>query len=584
MPGLRPRARSAARPLPPVRLAYPSGTGRGGRGPGAGDACPMLTDPAVRTLAPSVRRDFSRIRAIVIDENNAARKVMRDLLSGMGIGQVQQSTDPVRAIRQIEQDRFGLVLCEWRFQSPVSGGQVLEYLRTRRLLAPGAAFVLISSDASRPMLAVAQEWQPDGFILKPLTPAALTPRIEQALRRRAEFAAVHEASDRQDHEAVLQRLATLVAHAGAPTLEAMRWQVQALLALGRFDEARGVCEQALIVKDGLAWAELGLARIHRSNGKLETACERARAILRANPYFGGAYDLLIEIHQERGEAAEAVMLAQTALRQLATAKRARTLGEVAYAHGELEVAEQTYADLVRRNSASLTRSGIDVGMLGQVLVAQGAPDRALQLLSDSQSDLNGDVSSQALAASVAAQAHSARGDSTAATTSARRALQLAGSSVPDERVSLLVAQGAFTAGLRGEAEALLMRTMRDGRSTSPLARSVMAKVGMTAQVSDPEAAQARAKAMIEDGAPVAKDVEDALAALRAARFDEAVTRADRALQRLPKNPLVLMTAVQAHLLRMRAHGYDPDTARLVRRCLVEIDRQIPGDERVFPFQ
>jgi len=544
----------------------------------------MLTDPSVRTLAPPVRRDFSRIRAIVIDENNAARKVMRDHLAGMGIGQVQQSNDPVRAIKQIEQERFGLVLCEWRFQSPVNGGQVLEYLRTRRLLAPGAAFVLVSSEASRPMLAAAQEWQPDGFILKPLTPAALTPRIEQALRRRAEFASVHEAADRKDHAAVLQRLAGVMAQTGAPTLETLRWQAQSLLELERFDEARTVCEQALIVKEGLAWAELGLARIDRANGRLDTACERARSIVRANPYFGGAYDLLIDIHQERGESVEAVAVAQTALKQLATAQRARTLGEVAYAHGELEVAEQTYTDLVRRNSASPTRSGLDVGMLGQVLVAQGESERALQLLTDAQSDLNGDVSSQALAASVAAQAHSARGDSAAAETSARRALELAGSVAPNERVSLLVAQGAFKAGLRGEAEALLMQTMRDGRAPSPLARNVMTQVGMTEQSLDPAAAAERAKAVTADGTPVAKDIEDALAALHTARFDDAVTHAERALQRLPKNPMVLMTTVQAHLLRMRARGYDADTARLVRKCLVEIDRQIPGEDRVFPFQ
>lgn len=545
----------------------------------------QFVDPTTRTLAVPPRRDFSRVRAIVIDENNAARKVMRDLLTGMGIGQVLQSTDPLRAIKQIEQERFGLVLCEWRFHSPVNGGQVLEYLRTRKLLAPGAAFVLVSSEASRPMLAAAQEWSPDGFILKPLTPAALTPRIEAALRRRGEFAGIHEAGDRKDWAAVLTRLERVVAHAGGPTLETMRWQAQALLELGRHGEAASVCRQALSLKEPLAWAELALARIDRAAGRVDGAIERARAIVRVNPFFGGAYDLMIEIHQERGEAAEATAVAQAALKQLATAQRARTLGEVAYASGELELAEQTYADLVRRNSASPTRSGLDVGMLGQVLVAQGEADKALQLLTDAQGELAGDVHSQAVAASVAAQAHSARGDSDAAEASARRALELAGS-VPetDEKVALLVAQGAFSAGLRNEAEALVAQAVKDTRAPSPFAQKVLGDVGLAPAALAPEAIAERAKAVAADGTPAADDIAHALEHLHAARFDDAVQCADRARAKLPENPMVLMTTVQAHLLRMRARGYDAAAARLVRKCLVEIDRQIPGDERVFPFK
>jgi tetratricopeptide (TPR) repeat protein len=542
-------------------------------------------DLTTRPSAVPPRRDFSRVRALVIDENNAARKVMRDLLSGMGIGQVLQSTDPVRAIRQIEQERFGLVLCEWRFHSPVNGGQVLEYLRTRRLLAPGAAFVLVSSEASRPMLAAAQEWSPDGFILKPLTPAALTPRIEGALRRRAEFAGIHEAADRGDWSAVLVRLEKVVAHAGGPTIETLRWQVQALLELARHDEAVAACRQALAMKDGLPWAELGLARVDRAAGRIDGAFERARAITRTNPYFGGAYDLMIAIHQERGEAAEATAVAQAALKQLATAQRARTLGEVAYAAGELELAEQTYADLVRRNSASPTRSGLDVGMLGQVLVAQGEAGKALQLLNDAQGELAGDVQSQAVAASVAAQAHVARGDAEAAEASARRAIELAGTQpAVDEKVALLVAQGAFRAGLRGEGEALVAQAVKNPAAPTPFALKVMGDVGIAPAVLDPKANAERARTVAATDTPVADDIQQALAHLHAARFDDAVRCADTAREKLPGNPMVLVTTVQAHLLRMRARGYDLDSARLVRKCLVEIDRQIPGDDRVFPFK
>lgn len=575
----RPSGRRSAEAIRPASRAAAA------RAPRRPSVRMSLHDLPTRPLAAPPRRDLSRVRALVIDENNAARKVMRDLLTGMGIGQVLQSTDPVRAIRQIEQDRFGLVLCEWRFHSPVSGGQVLEYLRTRRLLAPAAAFVLVSSEANRAMLAAAQEWSPDGFILKPLTPASLTPRIEAALRRRAEFAGIHEAADRSDWATVLTRLDQVVAQSGGPTLETLRWQAQALLELERHAEAAAVCRHALSIKPGLAWAELGLARIDRAAGRIDGAFERARTIARANPYFGGAYDLMIAIHQERGEIAEATAVAQLALKQLATAQRARTLGEVAYAAGELELAEQTYADLVRRNGASPTRNGLDLGMLGQVLVAQGEPEKALQLLADSQGELAGDLQSQAMAASVAAQAHVARGDTGAAESSARRALELAGATEGlNDKVALLVAQGAFRAGLRGEGEALLAQAVKDRAAPDPFARKVLGDVGLAPTAPDPQADAERARTISAGDTPVSEQIQQAYSHLHAARFDDAVRCADLARAKLPENPMVLMTTVQAHLLRMRARGYDVDSARLVRRCLVEIDRQIAGEDRVFPFQ
>jgi hypothetical protein len=80
---------------------------------------------------------------------------------------------------------------------------------------------------------------------------------------------------------------------------------------------------------------------------------------------------------------------------------------------------------------------------------------------------------------------------------------------------------------------------------------------------------------------VSADLDAALDALHQARFDEALGHVERARRRLPANPLVLMTAVQVYMLSMHARGFDPDTAREVRRCLGEVDRQIPGSQRVF---
>jgi CheY-like chemotaxis protein len=426
--------------------------------------------------------DPSRVRALVVDENAASRLAMKELLGASGVTQVQQAADPIRAIRMLEAEPFGLVLCEAKFRIQMDGLQVLEYVRTRRLLAPSAAFVLVSAEADRSLVAAAREWQPDGFVLKPLTAASLAPRIEQALRRRALFAPLHEAADRGDAQALLARAARIAARLpGGPTLELMRWQVQAMLDLGRWESARELAERALALRDDLPWAELAIAHAEYADGLADSAAERLRGLIRVHPLFGGAYDLLIEILQRQGRTAKALVIAQAALEQIASSRRTRTLGELAFAHGELELAEKCYTDLIRKTSASLTRSALDVGLLGQVFVGQGETDKALRLVAGADDDTAADAQSQALAASVQAQAHAALGDEEAAAAAARRALSIAEREPASETVALLVARGAFSAGLREEAESLVRRTViehaRHG-ATGALARKVLDDAGI----------------------------------------------------------------------------------------------------------
>ena len=103
--------------------------------PAAREARKMSVTMPVRPSALPTRAN-ANVRALVVDEHSASRLAMRDLLSSIGVTNVQMATEPVRAIRMMEAERFGLVLCEMKFLSQMDGIQVLEYVRTRRSPPP----------------------------------------------------------------------------------------------------------------------------------------------------------------------------------------------------------------------------------------------------------------------------------------------------------------------------------------------------------------------------------------------------------------------------------------------------------------
>jgi hypothetical protein len=118
-----------------------------------------------------------------------------------------------------------------------------------------------------------------------------------------------------------------------------------------------------------------------------------------------------------------------------------------------------------------------------------------------------------------------------------------------------------------------MAARKNPGAPGSLARKVILDAGLK-----PEAFATAAPASTR---PLSSDIQDAMNCLHQARFDDAAAHIDRARERLPKNPMVLLATVQVYMLRMHAKGFDAESAAQVRRCLAEVDRQIPGENRIF---
>ncbi|MFZ9407225.1 MAG: hypothetical protein ACO26U_09030 [Burkholderiaceae bacterium] len=420
-------------------------------------------------------------RALIVHEQPGARHALRDVVVDMGIRQVDTARDPQQALEMIEAEPYPLVLSEVNFKGPFSGSQLLEVVRTRRLLPAHSAFVLVVSEASRSLVATTSEWQPDALLLKPIVHAVVAPRIEQAIRRRTAYAKVHEASLSDDPAELLATVDALIARLGAPSIELLRWRTQALLALGKLQDAQRSAELALGQRRPLPWAQVAIAQVAHVQGRNDEARAMLESMIAADAYQGAAYDLLIKVHQAAGRTEDALAVARAAVKPLSTHRRLRTLGEMAYAQDELELAETCYSTLISKTAGTPVRSALDVGMLGQVLVTQGEASKALELVSTARAQGFEDDTSQALAESVAAQAHGLRGDLELAQSHARRAVELAGSAQAPASVTLLVAQGAMSAGLGDEAMALVRQTLGEDPAaqihTQPMAARVLRRAG-----------------------------------------------------------------------------------------------------------
>ncbi len=124
---------------------------------------------------------FRRYHVLVVDDEPFTRKLIRGLLQQLGVGSVDEAAEGEAAMASVLRRRPDLVLCDVHMR-PVGG---IDFLRSLRSLAiPQIArtrVVFLTSDAKAETVHQARDLGVDGYLVKPVSLAAVEQRLAQLL-------------------------------------------------------------------------------------------------------------------------------------------------------------------------------------------------------------------------------------------------------------------------------------------------------------------------------------------------------------------------------------------------------------------
>jgi CheY-like chemotaxis protein len=136
--------------------------------------------------------DLSSTQALVIDSNPTSRSILVSQLRDFGVGRIVQSARLSDARRQLENQRFDVVLCEHHFHDSATSGQdLLDDLRRNQLLPFATVFIMVTAEATYAKVAEAAESALDGYLLKPHSASGLEDRLRQARDRKVSLQDIH---------------------------------------------------------------------------------------------------------------------------------------------------------------------------------------------------------------------------------------------------------------------------------------------------------------------------------------------------------------------------------------------------------
>ncbi|MEO8627980.1 MAG: tetratricopeptide repeat protein [Betaproteobacteria bacterium] len=350
-----------------------------------------------------------------------------------------------------------------------------------------------------------------------------------------------------------------------------------LLELGLHAEAKAAYAQALAVRAGIAWAELGFARALKAAGQLAEAKEAAVAVLAQNPQFVAAYDLLAAVQEEQGDSTAALKTLKQSELVVPSVRRARLIGEAAYRSGDLVAAADAYSKVVAGTKNSMTKAGSDHASLAQVFVDQGEPEKAMKVLDDAKGTFESNTAFQATSGAIEAEGCVKLGDMPGAQAALTKAMALVGAS-DGEKATLALSKACFVTGRDSEGAAMLAKVVSaDHEDTRMLvlARKVLTDTGREALV----------ESMVDSHAHAAtRIVEQAHTLARQSKFEDAITLLSESLAKTPNNTGVLLCCAQVHLLALSQKGLNLDYVNSVKGYLSALERLMPGHERLNKMQ
>ncbi len=518
----------------------------------------------------------AKLKALLIDDMSGMRANLRAQLHQLGIQDVAQAASATEALKAISQQPpgrpFDLVLCDYNLGGSTNGQQLLEHVRSKKLLLPATVWFMVTAESSYDYVATASDFAPDDYLIKPFTATNLESRLMRHFDRQDALEPALKRMGAGDMDGAIAQFSKLAEAGSKFTMDALRLKAQCLTGLNRHDAAKTVFAQALSIRQGVPWAELGFARALHGAGETEKALAAAAAISVANPTLVGAYELLAEIHQARGKHEEALEALHKAESIVPSAKRSRAVAEMAVRMGNMEAATAAYAKVVASTRTSVTKNPYDNAALAQIYMDTGDAASALEVLKAVQREFGNETGFQAIAAAVEARAHRETGDDEAAGAALARALEFAKNADPE--AALAVSKACFALGKDAEGERIVTNAVRANHEDAQLvaaAKKVLKDAGRE------EIAGRIVDAQVQEMLGL---TERALNLAKKAELAEAQAIIAEAIAGLPNNVGVLVAAAQINLLFISQKGLDIDAATRVREYLARLETLAHGTERV----
>lgn len=520
------------------------------------------------------KSDFAARSFLLVEDFEAMRGILRDLLRRCGAKRIEVAANGQEALAILRRGKCDVIVCDYHLGPGRNGQQVLEEARHEGLIGVATIWIMVTAEKTADMVMGAVEHQPDDYLLKPVTEAALQGRLERLIARKKTLSEIAAAMRAREYLRALELCRGRLEQDPGNPLETLRIQSDLYQLTGQPDRARALYESILGKRD-VPWARAGLARLYVHEGKYERARSLLEQLIADIPGYMEAYDTLARVHQSRGAwpDAERVLLEAVRVSPLSP-QRQNALGETALRCEHLDVAEQAYNKSLKLAASTTLKTAAPYLGLARVQCARNKPDEALKVLAQMSCELDG-AEARLQARAEEARVFHAMGDTERAAAAAREVgdcIQAGAHSLSPTAI-LDLAETFMRLGSRDSASQLLQFVIRNNHEDDALAARAL-EVFENGEMGE------EGRALIESSRREALDAMNQGARLAAqGKLGDALELMRQARTLMPRNPRLLLNHAYVVIACLQKDGWRHDLAAEARRSIATARLIVPGEKR-----
>ena len=521
---------------------------------------------------------YSNKRCLVIDDFPEIRGSLMRTLRNFGAESVDTASDGDEAVKLCSQNKYDIVICDYNLGSGQDGQQVLEEVRYLRVLLMTSLFIMLTGESSREMVLGALECQPDDYITKPYTEASLRTRLNRAIVRHEALMPIKKSIAEGDYQAALEGCNEMIEAGSRYAGDCIKMKGHLLFLLRQLKEAQSVYESVLDKKP-LVWAKLGMGKTLIDMGKLDSAEDLLEDIIREDPRYVEAHDMLADVFSAKNDTFSAQKSIERASQvSPKSVHRHRRLAELADTNGDDSLSMKSHQNAIKwgmnschesaqdyfnyaRKVSDVVRNSNDAKE-GKVMVKQ-----AVNYLDRARKRYGNSPEIEAQSHMVEAQLFHSQGEDEKAAASTKTAKTLYNElKNPSVDASLEFARTLHTMNEEEEARALLTSLAAKHTDDKKLLRIID---GITSEpISD-------------DGKIVASTLtKTGISSYEKKDFDTAIDVFNKAINSYPKHIGLNLNLIQAVLAATDIAGASKDYEKMCRRSMRAIG-QIPTDHKQY---
>ena len=518
--------------------------------------------------------DWLNKRYLLIDDFPSMCLMLNDMLRSLGARYIDQAENGTKAVAMLRTNKYDVVLCDYHLGGGKNGQQVLEEAKIRDLVGPTSVWLMVSAVKNVESVMGAAEYQPDGYLLKPLTEAFLLKRLNRAWVRKQVFKDIDSAYDDKEYLKAVELCDEALLTDRLHALDLMRMKAHLLMKSGELERARAVFEQVMVERE-FAWAKTGIAKIHLQNGEYDSARQLLQEVIDENTYYLDAYDQLAAAELQMGNLAEAEKVLESAAKLSPNSVlRQKNLGAIALKLGNIDVAVKAFRKSVEFGEHSILKTPDAYFGLARAYGEKGRPEEAHQMLAAVQKEFNtGEIRLRAKVTE--GLVHHESGEWIKARRSGDELAELLSetSERPGPDTCLDMARLLFAVGVKDAPVELLREVVKNNHDNVPLALEVQ-------QIFDKARMSEQGATVVTTARKEASEMMDRGVILwKAGKLGEAVEWMRNAQTALPSNVRVLFNCAQVLIAYMEQNGPQAEMVTEAKKALLRADKLTPNQRR-----